>query len=86
MERRTTLTTVASHIPLFADETLAFEPGAKFSYSNSGFMVLGLIVERVSGQNYYDYVAEHIFKPAGMTGLRDSMIPTETILRLQSVT
>jgi len=68
MERRTTLTTVASHIPLFADEPLAFEPGAKFSYSNSGFMVLGLIIERVSGQNYYDYVAEHIFKPAGMTG------------------
>jgi CubicO group peptidase (beta-lactamase class C family) len=58
--------TVADLLPLFANEPLAFEPGTKLVYSNSGFVVLGLIIERVSGQNYFDYVKEHIFKPAGM--------------------
>jgi CubicO group peptidase (beta-lactamase class C family) len=36
-------------------------------YSNGGYLVLGLIVERASGQSYYDYVSEHIFKPSAMT-------------------
>jgi CubicO group peptidase (beta-lactamase class C family) len=57
---------VADLLPLFANEPLAFEPGTKMVYSNSGFVVLGLIIEKVSGQNYFDYVKEHIFKPAGM--------------------
>lgn len=54
-------------LPLFVDEPLAFEPGARWSYSNSGFVVLGAIIEKVSGQSYFDYVREHIYKPAGMT-------------------
>ncbi|HJQ70118.1 MAG TPA: serine hydrolase domain-containing protein [Blastocatellia bacterium] len=53
-------------IPLFAAQPLAFEPGAKRQYSNGGYIVLGAIIEKVSGQDYYDYVREHIFKPAGM--------------------
>jgi CubicO group peptidase (beta-lactamase class C family) len=60
------LKTVADYLPLFANDPLAFEPGSKWQYSNSGFVVLGLIIEKVSGQGYYDYVKEHIFKPAGM--------------------
>jgi CubicO group peptidase (beta-lactamase class C family) len=60
------LKTVADYLSLFADEPLAFEPGSKWQYSNSGFVVLGLIIEKVSGQSYFDYVKEHIFKPAGM--------------------
>jgi CubicO group peptidase (beta-lactamase class C family) len=66
-QRRTTLTTVASHLPLFAGDPIAFSPGTQFRYSNAGFQVLGLIIERVSGQSYYDYVRDHIFVPAGMT-------------------
>lgn len=66
-QRRTTLTTVASHLPLFAGDSIAFPPGTRFRYSNAGFQVLGLIIERVSGQSYYDYVRDHIFIPAGMT-------------------
>ena len=58
--------TVSDYLPLFADDPLAFEPGAKWQYSNSGFTLLGLIIEKVSGQSYFDYVKEHIFKPAGM--------------------
>lgn len=58
--------TVADLLSLFVNEPLAFEPGAKWQYSNSGYVVLGAIVERVSGQDYFSYVKEHIFKPAGM--------------------
>jgi CubicO group peptidase (beta-lactamase class C family) len=66
-ERRATLTTVASHLPLFAADPIPFAPGTRFRYSNAGYQVLGLIIERVSGQSYYDYVRDHIFAPAGMT-------------------
>lgn len=55
------------YFPLFAGQPLRFEPGARFGYSNAGFIVLGAVVEKVSGQNYFDYVREHIYKPAGMT-------------------
>ena len=63
---RTTLTTIAAHFPLFVNDPLSFSPGEKFQYSNSGYMVLGAIIERASGQDYYTYVREHIFRPAGM--------------------
>jgi CubicO group peptidase (beta-lactamase class C family) len=66
-ERRAGIKSVADYLALFADEPLQFEPGERFEYSNSGFIVLGAIIEKVSGQNYYDYVREHIYKPAGMT-------------------
>lgn len=66
-QRRSTLTTVASHLPLFANDPIPFTPGTRFRYSNAGFQVLGLIIERVSGQTYYDYVHDHVFVPAGMT-------------------
>jgi CubicO group peptidase (beta-lactamase class C family) len=54
-------------IPLFADKPLAFEPGRNQQYSNGGYILLGAIIEKVSGKTYYDYVRENIFKPAGMT-------------------
>jgi len=54
------------YLPLFIDTPLQFQPGAQFSYSNSGFIVLGLIIEDVSDQSYYDYVRENIFEPSGM--------------------
>jgi CubicO group peptidase (beta-lactamase class C family) len=59
--------TINDYFPLFVNDPLQFEPGARWQYSNAGFMVLGAIVEKVSGQNYFDYVREHIYKPAGMT-------------------
>jgi len=62
----TTFRTVAEILALFAEKPLDFEPGAKFQYSNCGPIVLGAIIERISGQSYYDYVLEHICKPAGM--------------------
>lgn len=57
---------VADFVPLFANDTLLSRPGKKYHYSASGFVILGLIIEKISGQNYYDYLKENIFKPAEM--------------------
>lgn len=65
-EQREKLLTVAAHLPLFSGDPLAFPPGEKFQYSNAGYLLLGAIIEKVSGQNYYTYIQEHIFNPAGM--------------------
>jgi CubicO group peptidase (beta-lactamase class C family) len=67
MPQREKLLTVAAHLPLFVNDPLSFAPGEKFQYSNSGYMVLGAIIEKISGQDYYSYVQEHVYKPAGMT-------------------
>ncbi len=53
-------------IDLTRDQPLAFEPGTKFAYDNSGYVVLGYVIEKVSGETYADYVTNHIFKPLGM--------------------
>jgi CubicO group peptidase (beta-lactamase class C family) len=63
--RRDALRTLADHRPLLATEP-AFAPGSRWQYSNIGFQLLGLVVEAASGQSYYDYVAQHVFQPAGM--------------------
>ncbi len=54
-------------IPLFASEELHFEPGTNREYSNGGFILLGAIIEKVSGQDYYEFIEQQIFAPAGMT-------------------
>lgn len=46
---------------------LSFEPGARFEYSNYGFVLLGVLIEQVSGASYYDYVGDNVFRRAGMT-------------------
>ena len=55
----------AELVALFKDLPLDFEPGARWEYSNYGFLLLGVVIERVSGQSYYDYVRQNIFRPAG---------------------
>jgi len=57
-------------LEIFADEPFDFAPGEKWSYNNSGFYLLGMIVEVASGEEYADYLENHIFEPLGMT---DSM-------------
>jgi len=54
-------------IEMTRDLPLEFEPGSKFNYDNSGYIILGFVIEKVSGEKYADYVREHIFKPLGMT-------------------
>ncbi len=58
--------TINDFLPLFQDKPLEFEPGSRYLYSNSGFMVLGGVIAHVSGEDYFDYVSEHVYAPAGM--------------------
>ena len=58
--------TPESLIRLFADSTLRFEPGSKFSYSNSGYFLLGMIIERVTGKPYEQVLQENILNPLNM--------------------
>jgi D-alanyl-D-alanine carboxypeptidase len=57
----------ADVLATFEPLPLQFEPGSRWSYSNSGYYVLGLIIERVSGKTYYDYLRDDILKPLGIT-------------------
>lgn len=60
------LNTPADYIALFGGRSPAFKPGSRFDYANYGFIVLGRMVEVVSGESYEDYLRAHIFEPAGM--------------------
>jgi CubicO group peptidase (beta-lactamase class C family) len=55
------------YLALFVNEPPQFEPGTRNAYSNAGYVVLGLLIERLSGQDYYTYVRDHILEPANMT-------------------
>jgi CubicO group peptidase (beta-lactamase class C family) len=74
-KNRLTLRTLSDYVTLYGKRAPEFEPGARFDYSNYGFILLGALIEKVSGQSYYDYVREHIFQPAGMS--RTDSLPEE---------
>lgn len=58
--------TVDEMMTLTKDEKLAFEPGSKWKYSNTGMLVLGKVIEVAAGQSYFDYIREYVYKPARM--------------------
>ncbi len=82
-QRFSTLRSNAAYIPLFVNDPLHFTPGTREEYSNAGYVVLGEIVARASGESYYEYVQKHIFDPAGMTSSgyfsRDSLPPFASV-------
>lgn len=57
---------LVDYTPWLAKQALAFEPGSQRAYSNSGYVLLGMIIERVSGRDYQRHMQEHLFRPAGM--------------------
>src|SRR5580704_288629 len=65
-KNRPTLRTLDSYVALYGSREPQFEPGSRWEYSNYGFLLLGLVVQKASGEDYYAYVREHIYKPAGM--------------------
>lgn len=67
LARRSQMRTHADYLALLGDRGTLFEPGSRHEYSNYGYLLLGRIIEVVSGQRYADYVREHVFLPAGMT-------------------
>ena len=70
---------VADFVQKYASGNLEFEPGSKFSYNNSGYFLLGAIIEKVTGKTYEQVLKENILDPAGMknTGYdhSDTLIP-----------
>jgi D-alanyl-D-alanine carboxypeptidase len=65
-ERWATIKTIDDLMEIIKKIPLDFEPGTGKQYSNSGFVVLGAILEAVTGRGYYDYVRDSIFSPIGM--------------------
>src|SRR5579883_3101413 len=53
-------------LPHFKDLPLEFEPGTRFLYNNSGYHLLGLIIEKVAEMSYEQFIQQHIFQPLGM--------------------
>lgn len=64
-------------LPLIVNESLAFEPGTRQQYSNAGFVLLGMLVERLSAKDYYEYVRDNVYAPAGMT--RTGAYPVDSL-------
>jgi CubicO group peptidase (beta-lactamase class C family) len=69
------------YLPLFAAKPLLFPPGTKSQYSNGGYVVLGLVIEKVTSHGYYDWVKEKICEPLGMkdTGFLEADYPASNI-------
>jgi D-alanyl-D-alanine carboxypeptidase len=65
-KNRLAMKTHADYVALFGARAPRFTPDSKDAYSNYDFLLLGRIIERASGEDYYDYVAKHVFAPAGM--------------------
>ena len=62
-----TPTTPEQLVARFRDKPLNFQPGEKWEYSNSGYVLLGYLLEKISGQRYQDFVRDNLFAPLGMT-------------------
>ena len=80
---RLQLRNISDYLALYGTRALQFPPGSLWSYSNYGFMLLGAVIERVSGMSYDDYVATRILAPAGMTATaalpEDSLVPRRAV-------
>ncbi|MBD1381075.1 serine hydrolase domain-containing protein [Metabacillus arenae] len=61
-----TIRHVKDFLPFFENDQMKFTPGKQFHYNNTGYILLGLIVEKVSGLQFIDYIEENIFKKANM--------------------
>lgn len=77
-ENRLKLRDHGDYVDLYGSRPLGFEPGSRWEYSNYGFVLLGALIEAVSGVSYYDYVREHVFRPAGMSST-DSLPESEDV-------
>lgn len=66
-QRRMELRTHQDYVDLYGTRDPIYAPGSKWAYSNYGFLLLGALIEKVSGQSYYDFVRKNVYVPAGMT-------------------
>ena len=80
---RSELRTTGDYLRLYGTRGLQFAPGARWEYSNYGFLLLGAVIERVGGTSYDDHVAARVLAPAGMTATgsapEDSLVPGRSV-------
>jgi D-alanyl-D-alanine carboxypeptidase len=83
MAHRLELRTTSDYLRLYGTRGPQFAPGATFAYSNYGFVLLGALIEQLSGKSYYDHVPSRVLAPAGMmaTGFapEDSLVPERAV-------
>jgi CubicO group peptidase (beta-lactamase class C family) len=82
-KHRLELKTLQDYVKSYEKRPVAFEPGSRFEYSNYGFILLGAVIEKVTGQSYYDYVRQYVYQPAGMTST--GSLPETDSVTLRSV-
>jgi len=58
---------LADYKPLIKDDRPAFPPGTRFQYSNTGMFLLGVIIEKITGEDYFEHIRKAVYAPAGMT-------------------
>ncbi len=75
---RLELRTLQDYVKLYGERGPSFEPGSQWDYSNYGMLLLGVVVEKVSGVSYYDYVHDNVYVPAGMT--RTASLPEDDVV------
>ncbi len=68
---------LSDFLSLIVNQQPSFQAGREFSYSDAGFILLGLIVEKASGMSYHDYVVENVFRKAGM--MRSDFFTTDGV-------
>jgi D-alanyl-D-alanine carboxypeptidase len=81
--RRDAMKAPADYLRQYADRDLEFEPGSRTAYSSLGFMILGRLIEQVSGEDYYTYVQKHIHDVAGMDST--GSLPETTVVEGRAV-
>lgn len=69
---------IEEYLPSFAKEELRAEPGRRFAYSNYGYLVLGRMIEKVTGQDYHTYLRKNVFDPAGMNATDNYELDADT--------
>ena len=70
---------VSDHLPFFVSKPLLFSPGSKYSYSAAGYVVLGLLIEKLSGSSYHRYINNNVLVKAGMKNTM--VIPIDSIVK-----
>jgi len=74
---------LSDYVPLFVDKPLEFEPGTSNRYSNAGYVLLGMVIEKLSGISYDEYVRTKIFAPLGMNDTAavdsDAIVPKRAV-------
>jgi D-alanyl-D-alanine carboxypeptidase len=83
LAHRNELRTLADYLKRHGKRGLEFEPGSRWAYSSYGFLLLGAVIENVTGRSYHDYVQQHVYAPAGMT--RSGSLPEDQAVPDRSI-